>query len=68
MSFVREQEYKIKIKNLGMDAKIKEFFDSYETVNNVEDNALKEANVLFLPDYPENVLGIDYSDDDSDEN
>ena len=43
-----------------MEAKIKDFFDSYETVNNVENNALKEANVLFLPDYPENVLGIDY--------
>ena len=68
MSFVREQEYKLKIKTLGMDEKIKYFFDSYETKNNVEDIALMEVDELFLRDYPENSIGTNYSDDDSDEN
>ena len=68
MSFEREQEYKLKIKKLGMDAKIKYFFDTYETINNVEDKAFIELDDLFVRDYLENDLGIDNSDDDSDEN
>ena len=58
MSLVREQECKLKIKNLGKDGKIKYFFDSYKIINNVEDNALMETDDLFLPDSPENAIGI----------
>ena len=68
MSFVREQEYKLKIKKLEMDEKIEYFFDKFETINNVEDKALIELDDLFLRDYPENALGIVNSDDDFDEN
>ena len=33
-----------------MDAKIKNYFDTYETTTKVEDNALIEANEFFLRD------------------
>ena len=38
-----------------MGVKIKYFFDTYETTTKVEDNALIEADDLFLRNYPENV-------------
>ena len=61
MLFVREIEYKIKYKALTNEQKIKNFFDSFELSQNVEDSALLNDARIFLDEV------LDENQDSSDE-
>ena len=61
MMFVREIEYKIKYKALTDEQNIKNFFDSFELSQNVEDSALLNNARIFLDEV------LDENQDSSDE-
>ena len=50
MRFVREIEFKIRIRSLNFDKKIDKFFECYKLCNQIEDSALKSENSIFLDD------------------
>lgn len=65
MIFVREIEFKIKLRNMTNENKIKYFFDCFEKVNCVEDKDVFCEDNLFLTDYFENDSIEEDDEDDS---
>jgi hypothetical protein len=50
MHFIREAEFKYKIRNLSLDAKIKEFFEFWKLLNNIKDVEIEKSEFYFDSD------------------
>lgn len=64
MLFVREVEFKIKIRNMTNDMKLKFFFDSYETSNYASNKDINFIDNCFLNDYSDSNSDDDSFDED----
>lgn len=62
--FVREAEFKIKIRNMSNDMKIKYFFDCYETSKYVSNKDIKFIDNCFLNDYSDSNWDDDSLEED----